>query len=540
MRAGLAYPAAAAVDALLSLGVPVERYGAKGDGTTDETLAFRRAATVARRTGDPVVLRRGRAYRLARPLFDTWDVTWINQGAAIIGYPLPAMRPEEYTREYDLYVDSVYGSDGFSGLAPGRAKRTLAAAFALLPPGGRLGLARGSRFLEVGTVLGVDNVLVGAYGAGPRPIIDAGYHAPTSGWSNTVGNEWAVAVTTAPGVVYWYPDGSDEARQLFSGTAGSLTEGTYAYSGGTLTVHIGGNPTGLSIVISKETYGIIATGRHGLRFLDLDIRHPGSSCLQTPGCDDVQAQRCRLAYSGADNWNCSTASTGIYARHCSFYRPSRPAGADNFSAHGASSGVLEQNYFEYPGKDFVANSELGTWDYVQNFGREGQFQVYGDGAGGGVHRIIGNVLLGPHALAGSAAYYGLLINAPATATTVHVYNNTVVTKSAATSLRGVLVSGGTVTMRNNLIKGPWQYGLYQAGSPTLSNNYNLVHGATGSNFLTATPGANDLQTDPLLRDIQNDDFRPGAGSPALAAGQAQSGVIDAAWGAPPYIGALAA
>jgi hypothetical protein len=524
---------------LLAVGAPLERYGAKGDGVTDDTAAVLAAAAAARADGTVPTLSRGKTYRLARPAYAAWDVAFVNLGGRVAGFPLPSLRPEEAVPECQMHVDAIDGSDGFSGLSPSRPKRTIAAALALMSPGQKLGLARGRLFNEYPGVVPCDNLTICAYGAGSRPVVDGGYRVQTSSWTNTTGSEWSTTgVTTAPGNVFWYASGARVGSELQSGTAGALASGAYAYSGGTLTVNIGGDPRGLLFVVTRYATNIEADYRRGLRLLDLDLRHAASNNVQTKSCDDIAASRCAMFHSGSDNWNCNLASTGMQIRHCEFYYPGQANAGDNFSCHQAGGGTVEQCYMEGPGKDCISNSELGTWDYLQNFFNKGALTIYNDGSGGGTHNAIGNIMKGVHWNATAAPQYALLIGTLATATTVKVMNNTAYRGTAGgTQMRGHAYWGGTLTSRNNVVEGGYQFGVYKNGTPVLDEDYNCVHGA-GTTVVAMSLGAHSITSAPQLTDPANDDFRPAAGSPLLAAGQAQAGVIDAFWGAVPNIGAL--
>ncbi len=84
---------------------------------------------------------------------------------------------------FDIYVDSVNGSDSNDGSSPASALRSIAAIS--LADGKRVGLRRGSYWREqLGTdVGGPQNVRVGAYGTGRLPILDAADVASANGWT---------------------------------------------------------------------------------------------------------------------------------------------------------------------------------------------------------------------------------------------------------------------------------------------------------------------------------------------------------------------
>lgn len=76
-----------------------------------------------------------------------------------------------FTPEFDYYVDSVAGSDSYSGTAPTEAYATIAK-LGTIAAGTRIGLAKGSTWLEQMTIE-ANSVTVKAYGTGAAPIIDA-------------------------------------------------------------------------------------------------------------------------------------------------------------------------------------------------------------------------------------------------------------------------------------------------------------------------------------------------------------------------------
>lgn len=86
---------------------------------------------------------------------------------------------------FDIYVDSVNGSDANTGQSPSAAKQTLSAV--TLSAGLRIGLARQSHWREQigGFVSLPNNVTIGAYGTGQLPVIDAS--DVSAGWTKTAG-----------------------------------------------------------------------------------------------------------------------------------------------------------------------------------------------------------------------------------------------------------------------------------------------------------------------------------------------------------------
>jgi hypothetical protein len=103
---------------------------------------------------------------------------------------------------FDYYVDSSRANDTGDGLTAATAKKTIAAAQALLSAGKRLGLAKGSSWREQLTISNT-GVTVGAYGSGADPILDASNIVLNASFTKTGGltnvYQFDVTPTTAGG-----------------------------------------------------------------------------------------------------------------------------------------------------------------------------------------------------------------------------------------------------------------------------------------------------------------------------------------------------
>lgn len=84
------------------------------------------------------------------------------------------------------HVDSVSGSDGNRGKAPGDALRTIAAVIPKIRAGDTVALARGSHWRE-SFLIPADRVSVVAYGGGNRPLLDCSDPIAAGAWSKTAG-----------------------------------------------------------------------------------------------------------------------------------------------------------------------------------------------------------------------------------------------------------------------------------------------------------------------------------------------------------------
>ena len=103
-----------------------------------------------------------------------------------------------------VYVDSVAGSDSYTGRSHTAPLKTLAAANALANPGDTVLLARGSRFSYPDARFpGADDCVIGAFGSGPKPIIEMASIDAAGGWTQhgTYANVWWKEITHQTPVV---------------------------------------------------------------------------------------------------------------------------------------------------------------------------------------------------------------------------------------------------------------------------------------------------------------------------------------------------
>lgn len=163
-------------------------------------------------------------------------IRWAGRGAAL-DFPFDS---------FDYYVDSEFGSDSNNGQDKATPFKTIAAVSAVMTDGSRIGLKRGSTWLEQ---LGVDtpaknNVTVGAYGSGKMPVLDgrdtiSGSWTKTVGFTNlyekTVSVEYAVNET----VSVWEDD--VRLRWVSSQALADATPGRFyapVVSGDTITIYV--------------------------------------------------------------------------------------------------------------------------------------------------------------------------------------------------------------------------------------------------------------------------------------------------------------
>jgi len=73
--------------------------------------------------------------------------------------------------QFKYYLDSVNGNDLDSGLSPSQAKKTIAALPEIVS-GDKIGIAKGSYFREELNLHNINDLTIGSYGFGAKPIID--------------------------------------------------------------------------------------------------------------------------------------------------------------------------------------------------------------------------------------------------------------------------------------------------------------------------------------------------------------------------------
>jgi hypothetical protein len=537
--------------------VPVEKYGALGDGVTDCTDAIAAAWADAIENGVVPTFQPGRRYYVARPCYAYWPgVVWLDLGASFRGFPMPTQTLAEWLEEYDVYLDAARGSDLYSGLTKDRPKRTLTAAVAALPATApRLGIARGSIYNDH-FVAPVSGALFGAYGVGPKPQIRASepINRPAGSWTRVGStNEYTTPCNNSPdpvttsGTVWYYPNGNlADPVMLLPGTSGSLAVGAYEITGSsapyTLRVNVGGSPAGVQFEISLYSYCVVADGVTDVTVRDLALRHSGNDGISFKNlAHRMSALRVQSMWVGNDSINCFSPCLGAHVRHCEL---GRTKDGDGFSMHGAAgvpgSGLVESCYFKDAGKDWVTNAEGNTFDVIGNFIEDCDgAPVYNDPSyvNNGVHRLVGNIYTGAsrHADASPAYFFA---DTGHSQTLVYLYNNTLYrgTKPGLNQ-RAMRFAGATVKSRNNVIVG-YSLGYYTPtpGIPVDSDYDDFFNCTTP--YLNILEGTHSKRVDPKFVDAPSLDFRLGAGSPLIATGQAQAGVIDAFTGAAPDFGAL--
>lgn len=199
---------------------------------------------------------------------------------------------------FDMYVDSVGGSDANSGKTPALAKQTIAG-LGTITTGMRVGLKRGSVWREQLSIA-AGSVRVGAYGTGAMPILDAA-DVVGANWTKTAGrtNIYEFTFTNPTSYAGGFPslwENGARLRWIADLTSLDAAPGRmYAATttGATITVYVyptgGGDPNanGKTYEVAKRLYALnmdgdacVASDIHTKRQLHNDgsLRLAGASC----------------------------------------------------------------------------------------------------------------------------------------------------------------------------------------------------------------------------------------------------------------------
>jgi hypothetical protein len=209
-----------------------------------------------------------------------------------------------------------------------------------------------------------------------------------------------------------------------------------------------------------------------------------------------------ISDSNGDGFNVHGTWTGVVFDGCSSINngvTGESSDGDGFSYHDTTTGVIKNCISKNNKKSAVAH--VGG----------AQVQMYNNLFSHTTNGTIALVYLG------ETGTYTLL-------------NNTIY--SAAQTGNAVnFATGNTVTvdMRNNIIQG-FNYGIVEAGTATLTEDYNTIYGYATGAVSGISAGANDLTTNPLLVSPPTD-MSLSAGSPAINSG-VDTGIYSDFYGNP--------
>jgi hypothetical protein len=474
-------------------------------------------------------------------------------------------------RGFDLYVDSVNGSDANSGKSPSSAKQTLAAI--TWRAGLRVGLARGSVFRGMVT-LSSPGCTLGAYGSGAKPVL-IGSTAITSGWTLVSGNVWSQTLAAAPANLLQRTAYSTAGlTKLTQNTATPTTPGAgeWGYSTGTLYVNSATDPNTLAYenaAFDSVNNNLVLVTAGGCALEDLALLCAQRNGFYVTGAfAGFAARRCELSYnsndggggqpSGGDLTSCLVESCTVWGNG-NGPKDGTGSDGDGLSWHGNGTTAHSEVTIRYC--DIRNNTKsgighqsatictaYGNW-LEANFNNVAIFTTTYTGSTPIVSTYAYNVMVRP-----AGEQDGVNTNtggaAPSHAFTIKLYNNSIYSKGTDNFRNGVAVVDSsfiTLVMRNNIVKG-WARGLRSFSGATLDLDYNDVQGNTtnyfdnSTGYLTGKTGAHSITGDPLFTNAAGSDFTLQAGSPCLNAGVDLGYAQDYArnpvpFGAAPDIGA---
>jgi hypothetical protein len=456
---------------------------------------------------------------------------------------------------YDYYVDPDLGDNGNAGTSPGAAYADLTNLTAA-PANTTIGIKRGTLLQESFDVPS-DGVKIGAYGSisytetqvDAEPLIIARPEKPTctnavieSGpWSVVSGTEYDTATAhSAPGgnVPVYHEAVDGTIRRLAAGTAGALSDGEFAFSGGSLAVNVGAAPH--KVWVPNGAYSFQADGVDDVTIFGLRCAFSSNDGLQyRNGAQRFQADSIDAEWNANDAINSGTATSDALIRNCTMLESGRETDwlGDGFSAHVASTGTIRNCNIRWAAKDCISNSQQGNWTIEGSRllnGGQG-LVVYPEAGTPGAHTVNRCIISGGNGRTGFGAYKVSCIFNNASAT-IDI-NNCVLDLGVDlnATARGLRVDTGTMTVRNSIMNGSFQLGFYQA-SGTLDSDYCDAFGMAGP-YTGAAEGPNSLRVDPVFIDAANGDFRLSSGSGVIDQGTTLAGITDQYLGSAPDMGA---
>jgi hypothetical protein len=444
---------------------------------------------------------------------------------------------------FDIFVDSVNGSDANSGTTPALAKATLNGV--TQRSGLRVGLARGSIFRESWTITSA-GVSVGVYGSGNAPrLSNSVLH--TSGWTLVSGTEYKKVIGYT--ALNAFQVSGSTVTKLILGTAGSLTSGQFGVTGtgGTteVRVNIGSDPNAANIEIPASGTANLIVKASNTRLRDFaSWFSPDNGVTIIPAStaiDSIIGDRLDIRYNAADGWNVHATNTAgtipatnvdiqnsIIKRNGQTRTLSGSAG-DGVSVHDTCTGRALFCDIQDNEKSGITNQFRVSFEtfgcYFRNNNQE--WLVLDDElglGGGGTHKLQYSIIVVPGSSDG--ATYGVgtsSISKPTTTLAVRVENNVIYGESIVANRAGLRLIFGAMTAKNNIISGfargiDWRS--TDAGS--LDNDYNDMFGNSSNYFTNGTPGvvagAHDITSDPKFVNPATFDFSLQGTSPCINAG----------------------
>jgi hypothetical protein len=430
-----------------------------------------------------------------------------------------------------IYIDTA-GNDANTGWEPGSALQTIAA----VRP---LHLRRGSRvLLKAGGVWRRDPLLfnqsfqtgdvsapfvIDKYGSGALPKIIGSTLVPGP-YTLVTGTEYKKVVTLTNLQCVWV-HGSVTVIRMVPGTAGSLTSGQYAYTGGELHFNFGASAGGVTLECAQQDPALAdingcRPARPYMNVNNLQLIHWPADGFS------FDAANCQARNILAE-WNASDgiggAATNLYLGQSTSQRNGKgraltgPAG-DGVSLHGGTTLVMEDVKCLYNDKAGIDHQETVNAT-MRNCWIEGSNQNLWTASSVGpvATQTWENCVVvrrpGDHTL---SCQFGR--------TTTHVVRHlTIVNMDVASNFRAINVNGtGSVTVQNCITDG-FAVGIgLQAG--TLVHDHNVHNDTAAYNGTVA--GAGDLTGNPGFTNRTTSDFSLVNGSIAINCGANLGVTID--------------
>lgn len=375
------------------------------------------------------------------------------------------------TLPFNVFIDSVNGSDTNDGTSPAKAYKTVAAAGLNTKPLTRgVGFAAGGEYIldsflpMNGGASASAPIYIGSFGTGPKPVLHNALKFTAGAWTNVSGSIYSAPTTsTFNGNNIWWAAGS-VITILKKGTAGALTANQWVITGGVLQVNIGRAPNAFDVFnIPRNTNGsLVLNARNNVIVQDLSFRFCGSSIVEIANAlavDNALFQRCEFAYAngGLIHAGAGAAATKIVADNCWFHDQANLQNA--FSLHcdfAAGNGEVRNCLFERIAGWAATCHDTATLLCYNNVCNGGYFFIIGGGAGGpGIHTFIRNRQYNqrPEAVA-SDYFFSLDANVPlAAATVVNVYHHSIAAGTMPVQQRMFNHGSGTLTIKNFLFYG---------------------------------------------------------------------------------------
>lgn len=452
-------------------------------------------------------------------------------------------------RPRTLYVNSTTGSDSFSGRSPAARLATLDRAFALVAPGGRIVLARGSVFRPSSSAaVPWSNVTIEEDGPTnlAKPSIRGSSAVSSASWTAVSGTEYKLACAlvpeSTPAYVFWdsTAGAGTTVASLPLGTAGSLANPGYQLTGGFLSVNIGREPT-IDDIFEVPLHSPIAIdGKTGVTLRNIDVRY---SLLQGITIGSTVSSLGVGLFGLEVSWCCNY---GIHTGRSSTMIASGIYVHDSLGGitnHESTRSIVDLCTIRRcaPG---VVMSDTATVTLSHTAFDAAYAQIVSDGVGGATQTIYGCSFVNQHAATVASGFqFGVTTGTPGL---VNLWNCSFARGTGGTTDgRGISQSVAfPFDVRNCSLWGAFVISLCDAtalngaGPETVGSlqrtTSNIAVGGSGINRFRWNAGTGDilLAGDPYTS-VATGDLSPKVASALLAAGIAIPGFTT---GTPPDIG----